>query len=161
LANWVRTYVDKIDTLLKADFNTELVAIDSALTTVPDAQIFKSFQPFHQNHPLIQQYLVGDSPYDESTVSHWMTIKWNHYTGVRVVDHQPSESIGNEIHSYIEALQKAIYKGNASPGKLDNVSGICYTRPVSWVVNQELGEGFIVKEGGILWEIAQDVQLNE
>ena len=158
MADWVRTYVDKIDTILKDDFNTELASIDATLTTVPNAQIFKSYQPFTQKHPLIQQYLIGDSIFDD-LMSHESTILWNHYTGVRIVDTQPSTSQGNEVYAYVEALLKAIYKGDGNAAHLDGT--VCYTKPVSWVVSNEVDDNFIVKEGGILWEIDHKYDLTE
>ena len=152
MADWVRTYIDKIDTLLKADLDTEIAAIDANLGLIPDNQIFKSRQSFTQKHPLVHQYPMGQSSF-ENLINHNTEIRWQHYTGVRVKSKSVPESDGNLVYAYVEAVLKAIYKGNGASGKLDSIA--CYSEPLEWVNGSPEfdDDGFYIVEGGIVWAI--------
>lgn len=159
MPDYVRTYIDKIDTILKAGFNAKLREIDPGLQILTDAQIFKSKQLFKQNRPLIEQYVFNQSDY-QGLITNGATITWSHFTGVNIYDNNPPESAGNIIHVYVEALMKTIYEGESDPGTLDNV--VCRIVPLS-ILNQvaEGDDNILSIEGGILWEVEQDIDLLE
>ena len=157
MADWVNDiFIDKIDAILKANYNTELNSVNSSLDTIPDTQIFKSRQPVVQKYPAIMQGLVGDSPFlDEGLLAHNQQVLWSHLTSIRIVDYHPEKSKGNELWYFVTALHKTIYKGITTAGKLDG--NVCRIFPVAWVSNEVTDDNtnVLVKEGGVLWLIDQ------
>lgn len=153
MADWVRTFVNKIDDVLKDDLNTEIAAIDATLNTIPDNAIHKTYQPFDQHLPLVHGYFEGDSPFD-NLLGHQTEILWRYYTGVRYLDPNPSADKSLVVHAYVEAMMKALYKGDGKYGRLG--ATVCRFEPLSWTstaVGEGLNDGSLVVEVGIIWEI--------
>lgn len=158
MADWIRTYIDAIDTALKANFNTKLAVIDSGLVTIPDRAIYKYIKDSSTERPMIHQYPLPSSISEEGLMSGRDQLFMRHYTGVRVFDDE-SSAVLNQLYPYVEALWKTLHDTDTNPGKLSGT--VCRWKAVDFVTTEEDPERRIAKEGGIIWQATLDVNLTE